>query len=310
MPEEFVEDILDETKTLEVIEKSSEEIVDTKTETKETDLIKETTKTDDVDETKETIKTDEKEVTIEDLAAQIGWNANYAGENPVDAATYILKSREIQDTMKENNKDLKTQLSSVQGSIDALKDHNERVYKTDVKRMQSEIETLKKQKRDAVELADVKKVDEIDQQIDDLQKDIDEPKPEEKESTNPVFDTWLKDNQWYLTDQDMAVYAENIAKQYQGAPLDRIYKIVRQKVAEVFPEKFDVKKTEEDLKNVKEKAIGPKSPVEAVKKTNENLNFTKADLTPEQITIMSQFVRTGVMTEEQYIKDIAKMQEG
>jgi len=119
---------------------------------------------------KKLLKLMKKEVTIEDLAAQIGWNANYAGENTVDAATYILKSREIQDTMKENNKDLKTQLSSVQGSIDALKDHNERVYKTDVKRMQSEIETLKKQKRDAVELADVKKVDEIDQQIDDLQK--------------------------------------------------------------------------------------------------------------------------------------------
>jgi len=310
MPEEFVEDILDETKTLEEVKDSSEEIVDTKTETKETDLIKETTKTDDVDETKETIKTDEKEVTIEDLAAQIGWNANYAGENPVDAATYILKSREIQDTMKENNKDLKTQLSSVQGSVDALKDHNERVYKTDVKRMQTEINSLKEQKRKAVELADVKEVDAIDEKIDELQKDINEPKPKETESTNPVFNEWLKDNQWYLTDQDMAVYAETIAKQYKGAPLDRIYKIVRQKVAEVFPEKFDTKKIEEDSKNVKEKAIGPKSPVEGVKKNNENLTFTKTDLTPEQTSIMTQFVRTGVMTEEQYIKDIAKMQEG
>ena len=38
--------------------------------------------------------------------------------------------------------------------------------------MQGEIETLKNEKRAAIELADVGKVDAIDKQIDDLEKDL------------------------------------------------------------------------------------------------------------------------------------------
>ena len=41
----------------------------------------------------------------------------------------------------------------------------------------------------------------------------------------------------------------------------------------------------------------------------EPSSYDQADLTPEQVSIMTQFVRSGVMSEDQYIKDIAKMQE-
>ena len=253
------------------------------------------------------------EPTIEELAIQIGWNPNYKGENSIDAATYILKSREIQDTMRDQNTGLKTQLTNMQDSIESLKEHNERVYKATVRKMQSEIEALKNEKRAAVELADVDKVDAIDKQIDALEKGLNKSESNTKSTApapaNPVYTEWVKDNQWYLTDADMAAYAESVAQQYQGAPLDRLYSIVRQKVAEVFPEKFETatnnaSTTQSQLK----KPVGPSSPVESAINNATTTTFTKANLTPAQISIMNQFTKTGVMTEEQYIKDIAKMQ--
>ena len=256
---------------------------------------------------------------VEELASKLGWNKDHKGAESVDAATYILRSKDIQKTMKDHNKDLKGQLTGLQGSVEALKDHNERVYKADVKKLQNELTGLKKEKRAAVELADVAKVEELDQQIEDIQKDIDAPVKEAVASANPDYDDWVADNEWYLTDPEMATYADTVAEQYAGAPLKRIYNLVRQKVAEVFPDKFEAKTniaeevTAAAAKAVAateaaKKVIGPNSPVEAGSRTGDTANFTKADLSPDQVTIMSQFVKGGIMTEDQYIADIAKMQ--
>lgn len=311
MPEEFVEDILDEVATTDdtPVEESSVEGIDDKSlEQLDEEVPAKETPTED------TPKTD---VSIEDLATQIGWNPNYAGEDKVDAATFILKSREIQETMRDHNKELREQLSNMQGSIEALKSHNERVYQADVKRMQAEIDDLKRQRKEAIELADVAKVDELDKQISDKQRDLSKPAIEEPTPRNEIYEDWIKDNQWYLTDPEMATYAEVVAQQYEGVPLNRIYNLIRRKVEEVFPEKFEKETKNENATNLenlktptnKKKPIGPSSPVESPTNPGNKKNFTEADLTPEQKTIMNQFVKTGVMTKEQYVADIAKMQE-
>jgi hypothetical protein len=257
--------------------------------------------------------------TVEELASQLGWKPDYEGDSYVDAATYILRSREIQDSMRDHNKDLKNQLSTMQSSIDALKDHNERVYKAEVSRMQGEIERLKKEKRAAVELADVDKVEELENEISSIEKNLTEPRKQQA-TTNPIYDEWIKENDWYLKDDEMAAYADQVAQQYAGAPLNRLYPLVRAKVAEVFPEKFEPTKPVKavpkrnlanagDKQSGQQKPVGPASPVERGKKSGSTPTFTKADLTPDQQTIMKQFVQSGIMTEEQYIKDIAKLQE-
>lgn len=262
-------------------------------------------------------ESDPQSLSVEELATQLGWRADHQGEDKVDAATYILRSREIQDTMRDHNKDLKNQLSTVQSSIEALKVHNEKVYRADVRRMENEIAELKKQKRDAVELADVDKVDEIDQKIEGIQQDIKDNEVQETPSANPVYDEWVKDNDWYLTNDEMAAYADNVAQQYAGAPLERVYNLVRQRVAEVWPEKFEAPAKPElpadsvpPKEEKKDPPQGPPSPVESGSKRAPAATFTKADLTQDQLQIMRQFVGSGIMTEEQYISDIAKLQEG
>ena len=248
--------------------------------------------------------------SIEELATQLGWRADHTGEDSVDAATYILRSKDIQKSMSKHNKDLKDQLSVLNGSVEALKIHNEKVYQAEVKKLQAEITDLKKERKAAIELADVEKVEELDNQIADIQKDLDKPKEDKQVDNvrNDVYAAWVKDNDWYLNDPEMATFADTVAQNYVGAPPERIYSLVRKKVEEVFPEKFVANKNGEAVKLGDTKPIGPPSPVERSTNKGGVTNFTKADLTPEQMNVMKQFVSSGVMTEEQYINDIAKMQ--
>jgi len=253
--------------------------------------------------------------SVEELASQLGWRADHVGEDAVDAVTYILRSKDIQKAMSKHNKDLKENLSAVQSSVNALKEHNEKVYQTEVKKLTAEIESLKKERKSAIELADVDKVEELDAQIEAKKNDLAAPKINDTSKAgaveNPVYDEWIQDNEWYLEDNDMAQFADSVAQNYVGAPLPRIYALVRQKVQEVFPEKFAPKNTSTTT-TTKEtvKPIGPVSPVDkGSNNKGASTSFSKADLTPEQVSIMNQFVRGGIMSEEQYIKDIASMQE-
>ena len=251
--------------------------------------------------------------SVEELAAQLGWRADHVGEDAVDAVTYILRSKDIQKAMSKHNKDLKENLSAVQASVNALKEHNEKVYQTEVKKLTAEIESLKKERKSAIELADVDKVEELDAQIEAKKNDLAAPKINDSSKSgaveNPVYDEWIQDNQWYLEDNEMAQFADSVAQNYVGAPLPRIYALVRQKVQEVFPEKFASVKPG-TVANVATKPIGPVSPVDkGSNNKGASTSFSKADLTPDQVSIMNQFVRGGIMTEEQYIKDIASMQE-
>ena len=303
MPEELVEDILNEIPSEDIPTDVLPDLNETDPIMVDKPLVEESKKVvPKLEEPKEVAEA-KADKTVEELATKIGWQPNHTGKDYIDAATYILKSREIQETMKEHNDNLKGQLSDMQNSIESLKVHNEKVYKADVKRMQTEIEDLQKQKREAVELADVDKVDELDKQIDGLQKDLSEPQPEKQATQNPIYVDWVKDNQWYLNEPEMSTYAETVAEQYAGAPLDRLYKIVRNKVAEVFPEKFDPPKV------AVMKPIGPQSPVEASTNNGAKSTFGEADLTPGQISNMNQFARLGIMPKDQYINEIRRMQE-
>ena len=265
--------------------------------------------------TKQATETNDKSasISVEDLAEQLGWNKDFKGPEAVDAATYILRSREIQDTMRGHNKDLKGQIGNLQKSIEALQVHNEKVYKAEVKKLESEILKLKTERREAIELADVEKVDAIDGQIEEIQNNLNESKTKQEQNkvtnnaANEVYPEWIKENQWYETDHEMAAYADKVAAKYEGAPLDRVFKLVTQQVKEVFPDKFETPKQENQNNQTQQtqKPVGPKSPVEASSRNQATENFTKADLSAEQVQIMNQFVRQGIMTEQQYINALS-----
>lgn len=239
---------------------------------------------------------------VEALAVELGWNPDFEGDGKVDAKTYILKSREIQDTMREHIKEQKAQQRELSESVAALKAHNEKVYKAEVSRLKDELKELKRERREAIEEGDADKVEELDERIGGVEKSMTQPETKEKPRSTAEFDAWIVDNKWYEEDPEMAAYADTIASENKGAPFARVAALVDRKVKEMFPDKFT-----DTTPATPAKKRSP-SPVEESGSRPTAAKFTKANLTDGQKAIMSQFVRQGIMTEKQYIEDIAKTQ--
>lgn len=240
---------------------------------------------------------------VEALAKEMGWKPkeNFGGDESdfVDAKSFIRKGQDIQDSMRKSLKNQKRQLSDMSSNIVELKQHNERAYKAEVANLKKELTSLAAQKKEAIADGDVEKVSEIDEQIDTVKESIAEPGPKSKEiqSDNPEFDEWEKENPWYA-DPEMARYADSIADENKGLSFKRASALATKRVKEAFPDKFPAKKTET---TTRVEGSGRKGPAG---------KFTEADLTDSQKSIMKQFVKQGIMSKADYIKDIALVAAG
>jgi len=275
-----------------------EEIIITDDDNSSTETEKIETDADD-EKKQEEIKTgdDQEEDEVEILAKEMGWRPEGKGKDgeTVDAATFIRKGQNIQDSMRKSLKEQKRQLSDMASNITELKQHNERVYKAEVANLKKELTSLAAEKKEAIADGDVEKVDEIDERIDVVKESIAEPehKPKETQNDNPDFDEWVKDNPWYQTDTEMARYADSIANENKELSFKRASALATKRVKEAFPDKFVTKKTETIDR------------VESSGRRSSAGKFTEADLTDGQKSVMKQFVKQGIMTKKQYIDDIA-----
>jgi hypothetical protein len=85
--------------------------------------------------------------------------------------------------------------------------------------------------------------------------------------------------------------------EYDNLPYDRKLTAVTELVKKAFPEKFQAQ------------ATPTSNAVEAPSGTGSKRQFTSSDLSTEQRSIMNNFVKRGIMTEKQYIKDLDSIGE-
>lgn len=256
-------------------------------------------------ETKGAIK-DETPDIVKELARELGWNDKFDGDPSeyVDAATYIRRSKEINEAKRSQISGLKKQLKEINNVVSELKTHNERVYKAEVKRLTQELDGLKAQRRAAIEDGDVDRVEKIEKQMAETHELVTESKPAAEKVSDTVWSEWVEGNPWYKEDDEMRAFADKAGLEYEGLPFDKILKHVLKDVKAEFPEKFG---------GVKAKATEKKpaiSPVESgSRKISSGRTKTESDLTPAQRSVMNQFVRQGVMTKAEYIADLVKVGE-
>ena len=138
-------------------------------------------------------------------------------------------------------------------------------------------------------------------EITEFDKSIKETK---KTGTNEKFEEFQEKNPWYGKDKEMTIYADAQANlpEYEGMMFEKMTKLITAKVKQMFPEKFD-KDTE--------KVILRSSPVEKSTRTKKtpNKKFTRTDLTESQKVICDRFVRQGIITQEEYISELAAIGE-
>lgn len=256
----------------------------------------------DKDKEKEVEEKKEKELSdVEKLAVEIGWNPDYEGDDRefVGAKEYILKSKEIQNTQTKQNKSLKRELEDVKRGMGMLQQHNDTVYKVQVKNLKSKIKELESHREEAVSDGDSKAVAAIDTQIKDLNEIPDElPKVDVAEPTEE-FVKWEEKNPWYNDDKEMRAFADTIGKEYaaKNLPLEKVFELVSKEVKRVFPEKFPEPKKRPSAPAVE--GGGTKS---SGKKSTSKYSYN--DLSREQQDACDFFVKQGVMTQDQYIKEL------
>ena len=110
--------------------------------------------------------------------------------------------------------DQKRSIHDMKRALDDLCSHHAKVRETEYTRA---LQTLKAQKKTALEEGDAEAVIRIDDQI-DLVKDEQQklramPEPvQEAEPTNPIFANWVDKNRWYETSQPMRAYADALGR--------------------------------------------------------------------------------------------------
>lgn len=234
------------------------------------------------------------EVSQESIAREQGWRPKEEWEGDaskwVSAETFLAKGELI--TKIES---LGKKLKDSEKAIKMLTDHNQKIKE---KEFQRAVEYLKNQKKQAYEAGDVDKIIEIDDQIAEVKEKqktiITETKQTENQSA-PEFIAWTQANTWYGTDPEMTSDADAFGNAYAAnnpnkSP-EEVLAYVSNKIKKIYKEKFE------------NPARTKASAVESGGRRQESKEDS-VELTEVERRAMNTFVRMGLMTKEEYIKQL------
>jgi len=183
------------------------------------------------------------------------------------------------DELKQSNKKLKS-------SFEQLTSHYEKVRASDLKKSEAEyqqrIEQLKADKVTALDEGDNSRVVEIDEQIRTTVKPTEEAVP-----SNPEFDSWLSDNDWYNNSTFLQIEADKVGEFYYGKGLrgKKLFDAIGEHVQELHPDKFENKNRSKPA-SVEGGSNGSSKP--------SNGKVTEKDLTQNEREVYRNFKANGV----------------
>jgi hypothetical protein len=241
--------------------------------------------------------------SIEDQAREMGWKPleEYEGEPSKWVSPEIFVARaplfeKIEGTTKDN-KQLRREVDTLRMSINELKAHTERVRQTEYTRALNE---LKAAKRQALAEENPLRAEDIQEQIEEIkeaQKKVEPTQPPPSNEPPAAFVSWVAENEWYKLDPELREFADafGIVEHNKGKSAEDVLKSITATVRKRFPEKF--------RNPMKDKApsVETSSPAPATKKTGGY------KITAQDRAIAERFAATGVMTVEQYYKDLQAM---
>ena len=237
---------------------------------------------------------DEQLDPIAQEAIKHGWNPEgVEGKRNLTAEEFMDRQKLYDDI-----RSLKKQLRSQKEAMDTLSQHHSKVRELEREKI---IKELKEQKKLALEERDYDAVVEIDER---LQKHSSEPK-KEPETNNDAFIEWVADNSWYKTDPELQAAANAYGAGYYAAnpeeDLKDVYKKVTERMQEMYPDKFGI--TENVARKSPPKVEGRKPSTS----TKNKSRLSVSDLTEDERSIMRTLVKSGALTEEQYLKEYSEL---
>lgn len=229
----------------------------------------------------------------EKKAMEQGWvpKDQWTGEGKWRDAESFLDRGELFSKIDAQNRKLK----NTEAALVALQQHYSKVQETEYKRA---LETLRKQKKEAIVDNDPDEIVRIDEEIADLKaKATPAPVPQAPAGPHPAFIAWEARNPWYNTDSKKRAYADEIGVQLAGQGKSP-YEVLMD-VTEAVNKKFAT--------NPRRESAG------AVEGGGSSGGGGKSgghvELTELETQIMKKLVGNGTLTKDQYLADIRKQRE-
>jgi len=235
---------------------------------------------------------------IEKRAMEMGWRPKeqFNGDEIdfIDAKEFVRR-QPLFDKIESQSKQLKT----LTRTLNELKEHYTKVNEAAYDRA---ITDLRAQRKEALSQGDGERFEKLDDQIkiaetEKQQLDQLRQAPAQEPEAHPEFVSWKSRNPWYEATGYMRTFADQIGvKLHQrGLPPAEVLAEVEKAVRKEFPQKF---------KNAnKEDAPSIESGTSNVTKGGK----TSIELSDVERKIMNDFVRTGVMTKEEYINSLKQV---
>jgi hypothetical protein len=197
----------------------------------------------------------------------------------------------------------KRELLQAKAALDSLSRHHQYVYE---KAFQDADKKLRQEMRAAVREGDHDAVDQIEQERAQLHQEhqakVTAFQREQAMAASfaqvpPELDAWMARNPWYNNDVDMRFDADAEGQKYlvKGGTREGLLAHVEKKMKERFPEKFGI---------VKRKAASSPVSDPSTRGTRRTTVAEEAGLSELETKIMNDLVKSGVMTKEQYIKEL------
>ncbi len=237
---------------------------------------------------------------IEQKAMEMGWRpkADFDGDDEdfIDATEFVRR-KPLFDKIEHQSKELK----EVKKVLRSLQDHHVKVKEVEFKRA---LDYLKSQKKEAMETGDTDRVIEIDEQLVDMKAarkaaELQEQEPKQA-PPHPDFVAWVDTNKWYAQDAKLRSFADKLGVDYAEEnpelPPTEVLKYVAKKVKAAFPEKF------KNPNRSQPAAVDGGSPASKPTKASDNFQLSE-----EEERVMKTFVRAGIMTKDDYIKELKAM---
>jgi hypothetical protein len=237
-------------------------------------------------------------IDYEKIAKGKGWKpkTEFSGDSWVDAEEFV-KREPLFDRIKKQSTDIK-EMREIIGNM------AEHYKKSQDVAVQKAITDLKTQKKEAIEVGDVAKVEQIDKDIEEQRKVVaDVPK---KTEIKPEITKWVKENKWFDTNQKMQKSAISFNKSYAEenpeATLEETLEETAKYIKIRFPDEF------KDNTARRESVSPVESPSSEGKGKGKGYGKDRLK-TDAQRQVYAQVIKHNIMPPEEYVKMLEEQGE-
>ncbi len=245
------------------------------------------------------LSSNEQEASKWGWAKQEKWRG--APEDWVDADAFVEKFVPAIKANKQTHKELRDELETTKKiakeSMEILrKAHEETLAKKD-QEYSAAIKSLKVQRNEAIRVGEDDEADRIEGEIDALNTEkakLKEAPKKQEEAPNRDLQEWTSENKWFTDDTDLREYALSVAEAWTKNGTNpggkELLTKLGAKVRTMFPHKFET-------------ARRPNAVEGAGKPSGSKTGKTVNDLPPEHRSMMREMVKSGYLTEQDYLNN-------